>query len=170
MTTTHQTLFSNPNRRKTLHLRGDLKHCYLGTKFDTASTRTLNSTSHPINLFVERSNCSLFTYEAFEWVQSGVPFQMWFNEESSSRLSSKLTYQWRMDPLKMYLLVKKGTFHCYVTLPKGSWTWHHRNSHIEGIQKSIGRNPTRWAPTSYTWTYNLYKWPYKWVTEVTSPI
>ena len=24
----------------------------------------------------------------------------------------------------------------------------------------------RWAPTSYTWNYNPYKWPYKWVTGV----
>ena len=25
---------------------------------------------------------------------------------------------------------------------------------------------TRWAPISYKWGYNPYKWPYKWVTEV----
>ena len=22
----------------------------------------------------------------------------------------------------------------------------------------------RWDPASYTWSYNPYKWPYKWVT------
>ena len=26
------------------------------------------------------------------------------------------------------------------------------------------------APTSYTWSYNLYKWCYKWATEVITPI
>ena len=29
-----------------------------------------------------------------------------------------------------------------------------------------GRDTTRWAPTSCKWSYNLYKWPYKWVTGV----
>ena len=23
-----------------------------------------------------------------------------------------------------------------------------------------------WAPTSYKWSYNPYKWPYKWITDV----
>ena len=32
-------------------------------------------------------------------------------------------------------------------------------------------DPTRWAPTSYKWSYNPCKWPYKWVTGViTLPI
>ena len=30
--------------------------------------------------------------------------------------------------------------------------------------------PTRWAPTSYKWSCDLYKWPYKWITGVTTPI
>ena len=34
--------------------------------------------------------------------------------------SSKLTWQWKMDPLKMYFLLKMGIFHCYVSLPEGS--------------------------------------------------
>ena len=25
-------------------------------------------------------------------------------------------------------------------------------------------NPTRWAPSSYKWSYNPSKWPYKWLT------
>ena len=32
----------------------------------------------------------------------------------------KLTWQWKMDPLKMYFLLKMGIFHCYVSLPEGS--------------------------------------------------
>ena len=30
-------------------------------------------------------------------------------------------------------------------------------------------NPTRWAPTSYKWGYNPYKWPCKLVTGVITP-
>jgi len=29
-----------------------------------------------------------------------------------------------------------------------------------------GTTTTRQAPTSHKWSYNLYKWPYKWVTGV----
>ena len=36
------------------------------------------------------------------------------------------------------------------------------------IQRQI-YNPTRWAPTSFKWSYKPYKWPYKWVTGVISP-
>ena len=32
--------------------------------------------------------------------------------------SSKLTWQWKMDFLKMYSLLKIGIFHCHVTLPE----------------------------------------------------
>ena len=28
---------------------------------------------------------------------------------------------------------------------------------------------TRWAPTSYKWSYKPCKWPYKWVTGVITP-
>ncbi len=66
---------------------------------------------------------------------------MWFSEESSSITSSKLTYQWRMDPLKMYFLLKIGVSSqlcCFtkrvVNFPNmffvavrdriPSWTWH----------------------------------------------
>lgn len=28
---------------------------------------------------------------------------------------------------------------------------------------------TRWAPTSCTWSHHPYKWPYKWVSGVTTP-
>ena len=33
--------------------------------------------------------------------------------------SGKLTWQWKMDPLKIYFLLKVGIFHCYVSLPEG---------------------------------------------------
>ena len=33
----------------------------------------------------------------------------------------------------------------------------------EGFQE-MGNRTTRWAPTSYTWSYNPFKWPYNWVT------
>ena len=32
---------------------------------------------------------------------------------------SKLTQQWKMDPLKMYFLLNMGIFHCYVSLLEG---------------------------------------------------
>ncbi len=32
--------------------------------------------------------------------------------------SGKLTWQWKMDLLKMYSLLKMGIFHCYVRLPE----------------------------------------------------
>ena len=34
--------------------------------------------------------------------------------------SGKLTWQWKMGPLKMYFLLKMGIFHCYVSLPEGN--------------------------------------------------
>ena len=34
--------------------------------------------------------------------------------------SGNLTWQWKMDPLKMYFLLNMGIFHCYGTLPEGS--------------------------------------------------
>ena len=38
----------------------------------------------------------------------------------------KLAWQWKMDPLKMYFLLKMGIFQCYISLPEGIWTvfWH----------------------------------------------
>ena len=33
--------------------------------------------------------------------------------------SGKLTWQWKMDLLKMYSLLKMGMFYCYVSLPEG---------------------------------------------------
>ena len=33
--------------------------------------------------------------------------------------AGKLTWQWKMDPLKMCFLLKMGIFHCYVSLPEG---------------------------------------------------
>ncbi len=36
--------------------------------------------------------------------------------------------------------------------------------------KGKGETTTRWAPTSYKWSCNPYKWPYKWVTGVITPI
>ena len=30
-------------------------------------------------------------------------------------------WQWKMDPVKMYFLLKMGMFHCYVSLPEGKW-------------------------------------------------
>ena len=46
--------------------------------------------------------------------------------------SGKLTWQWKMDPLKMYFLLNMGIFHCYVSLPQGTSSlpnttnWTHR--------------------------------------------
>ena len=34
------------------------------------------------------------------------------------------------------------------------------------MTKQITHIHTRWAPTSYKWSWNLYKWYYKWVTGV----
>ena len=35
--------------------------------------------------------------------------------------SGKLTWQWKMNILKMYSLLKMGIFHCYVWLPECNW-------------------------------------------------
>ena len=32
-------------------------------------------------------------------------------------------WQWKMDPVKMYFLLKMGMFHCYVSLPEGKWVF-----------------------------------------------
>ena len=34
--------------------------------------------------------------------------------------SGKLTWQWKMAPLKMYSLFENGIFHCHVSLPEGT--------------------------------------------------
>ena len=36
--------------------------------------------------------------------------------------SGKLTWPWKMDPLKMYFLLKLVIFHCHVSLPEGTDT------------------------------------------------
>ena len=38
---------------------------------------------------------------------------------------------------------------------------------VSWVRKAI---PTRWAPTSFKWSYNPYKGPYKWVTGVIAHI
>ena len=47
------------------------------------------------------------------WVRNKV-WGLWKNMHSCN-----LTWQWNMDPLKMYFLLKMGMFHWYVSLPEG---------------------------------------------------
>ena len=47
------------------------------------------------------------------------------------------------------------------TLTNGYPKWRHILSRRYILQSIIV--DTRWAPTSYTWSYNHYKWPFKWV-------
>jgi len=45
-----------------------------------------------------------------------------YGENAGSRFnihSGNLTWQWKMDPLKMYFLLNMGIFRCYVSLPGG---------------------------------------------------
>ena len=59
--------------------------------------------------------------------------------------SGKLTYQCKMDPLKMYFLLKLGTFHCHVSLPEGIYVRFLGCNplHLEGFCISIShlKNP-----------------------------
>ena len=52
--------------------------------------------------------------------------------------SGKLTWQWKIDPLKMYFLLKMGIFHCYVSLPDGKAFFSSQKKH-----QPIGRIPGR---------------------------
>ena len=38
--------------------------------------------------------------------------------------SGKLTWQWKMDQLKMYSLLKMGIFHCHVSLLEGTFDFN----------------------------------------------
>ena len=40
---------------------------------------------------------------------------------------------------------------------------------VSQIKNTLPKH-TRWAPTTSKWSYNPFKWPYKWVTGVISPL
>ena len=67
-----------------------------------------------------------------------VPFQaaifVIFGGLNGNIHSGKLTLQCKMDPLKMYFLLKMGIFHCYVSLPEGK-------THFNVFFLSPGFNP-----------------------------
>ena len=52
----------------------------------------------------------------------------------------KLTWQWKMDLLKMYSLLKMGIFHCHVSLLKGInywWFRHPKANHLTCLKLLI---------------------------------
>ena len=56
----------------------------------------------------------------------GLKVREW-NEAFSWFPSGKLTWQWKMDLLKIYSLLKMGIFHCHVSLLEGmmgGWNFH----------------------------------------------
>ena len=60
--------------------------------------------------------------------------------------SSNLTWQWKMDPLKMYFLLKMRIFHCYVSLPEGTLNyliWDQRMQ-TYGDFKGSPKNESAW--------------------------
>ena len=64
----------------------------------------------------------------------------------------KLAWQWKMDPLKMYFLLKMGIFQCYISLPEGIWTvfWH-LQFYAQKVQVSLEKNVlafSRWRMAS----------------------
>ena len=74
-------------------------------------------------------NASFFLQEPVTRVLSDVFVQCFMLQIIHS---GKLTWQWKMDPLKMYFLLNMGIFHCYVSLPQGTSSlpnttnWTHR--------------------------------------------
>ena len=61
------------------------------------------------------------THSSGAWTLRGGEGRIDFTRaESSSLPSGKLTWQWEIQHLKMYSLVKVEIFHCYVSLPEGN--------------------------------------------------
>ncbi len=60
-----------------------------------------------------------------KWVDGWWMVNILVIDDPNSTLRFFLTQQWKMDPLKMYFLLKMGIIHCYVSLPEGI-TWCQR--------------------------------------------
>ncbi len=71
--------------------------------------------------------------------------------------SRKLTWQWKMDPLKMYFLLNMGVFYCYVSLPEGTWRTIPDNKWLITM---VSKSPK--------WGYSPHKWP-KWLVNRGDP-
>ena len=128
------------------------------------------------------------------WHRSTYPYNEFSKSFTKQLHSGKLKEDtWHMDKnnrLKMYLLLKMVTFQCQCWCSRGildkpslqqmeqqadtvSPVFHWGildafiTSYVNFVQcffpysRSV---PTRWAPSSYKWSYNPYKWPDKWLT------
>ena len=80
--------------------------------FDRKGSRDLNSPCQKGHQFPRNARLQLQLGHLFS-------AKNWEDSPSSLHLpSGKLTWQWKMDHLKMYFLLKMGIFHCYVSLPE----------------------------------------------------
>ena len=69
---------------------------------------------------VRHVDCPQETSKHFEIVNFGCCFFCVNVKGQLGVPSGKLTWQWKMDLLKMYSLLKMGIFHCHVSLLEGT--------------------------------------------------
>ena len=75
--------------------------------------------------------------------------------------SGNLTQQWKMDPLKMYFLLKIGIFHCYVSLLEGTciYSWRvYRNS----PSATVGSSSSRWESSDCWAVFGSRRFRFSW--------
>ena len=78
-----------------------------------------------------RQNCPCLNPGIFK--DRGVLFNPYpLNAECRMVPSGKLTWQWKMDQLKMYSLLKMVIFHCHVSLLEGIFYENHLGSFFPG--------------------------------------
>ena len=90
--------------------------------------------------------------------------------KAATTLRKKKTWQWKMDPLKMYVLLKMVIFHCYVSSPEGKHELNKKGRSTAnsaslslGIYLGVGRSmpgvASRFAQTSWSFIQGfLEKW------------
>ena len=80
--------------------------------------------------------------------------------------SGKLTWQQKMDLLKMYSLLKMGIFHCYVglrSLRKGTWVFFRASvshQHVKSQTTPIETNEPRKKPSYFPFYWMVNRDPY----------
>ena len=57
--------------------------------------------------------------------------------------SGKLTWQQKMDLLKMYLLLKMGDFNCHVSSPEGRCSLNHQSTNL--FFSTLPKTPVKWS-------------------------
>ena len=114
------------------------------SKFKTLSVSKSDNDNAPVNNHLKNTHKLCMEKEtkcpvdvAVAWLRdSALVIMGWRNIPNNQLPSGKLTWQWKMDLLKMYSLLKMVIFHCHVRLLDGSWSLNHKLKNM--------REPSNW--------------------------